>query len=254
MKINDGERINKINDDVTLIESEDGLKFTTDAYLLSAFIKRPKGTTVRAAEFGAGTGVISLLVWARGLADSITAYEVQERFYDIMRRNVEYNGADGAITPRLADVRNVSEASEGCQYDYVFSNPPYMKMGSGRGNDSDEKNIARREVMGVLDDFCAAAARLTKFGGTFYVVYRPERSAELMTSLSRHGLEPKLLTYVHPDSKSRPSLILCAAKRGGNPGLTVTPPLLLYRDGTREETDTHKKIYENGTFPEGFSL
>ncbi len=248
------ERINKINNNVTLIESEDGLKFTTDAYLLSAYVKRPKGTTVKAAEFGAGTGVISLLLRARGLADSITAYEVQERFYDIMCRNVEYNGAEGAVIPRLADVRQLTEATEGCQYDIVFSNPPYMKMGAGRGNDSDEKNIARREVMGVLDDFCAAASRLTKFGGTFYLVYRPERTAELMTSLSNHGLEPKLLTYVHPDSKSRPSLILCAAKRGGNPGLTVTPPLLLYRDGTREETDTFKKIYETGAFPEGFSL
>lgn len=248
------ERINKINDNVTLIESTDGLKFTTDAYLLSAYMKRPKGHHVRAAELGAGTGVISLLIAARGLADFVRAFEVQERFCDIMRRNIEYNSFGDKIEVKCADVRDITEASEGGQFDYVFSNPPYMKLDSGRGNDHDEKNIARREVMGGLNDFCGAASRLCRYGGMFYVVYRPERTAELMVSLSENGFAPKLLTHIHPDTKSRPSLLLCAAKRGGGDGLTVTPPLILYREGTRDETDTIKKIYEVGSFPEEFTL
>ncbi len=252
--LNNGERINKINDNVTLVESVDGLRFTTDAYLLSAYVKRPKGAFVRAAELGAGTGVISLLLVSRGLADSVRAFEVQERFCDIMRRNVLYNGFDGKIKAKCADIRDISEASEGGQFDYVFSNPPYMKLDSGRGNDHDEKNIARREVMGGLHDFCGAASRLCRYGGMFYVVYRPERTAELMVALSDNGFAPKLLTYVHPDVNSHPSLLLCAAKRGGGDGLAVTPPLILYREGTREETDTIKKIYKDGSFPEEYRL
>ncbi len=252
MKINDGERINRINDDVVLIESEDGLKFTTDAYLLSAYVRRPKGRNIRMAELGAGTGVISLLIAARKKADEVTAYEVQSRFCDIIARNIEENGMGDRVSAKCADIRDISEASEGGQYDCVFSNPPYMRSGTGRQNSSDEKSIARHEVMGEISDFCAAASRLTKFGGMFYVVYRPERTSELFTSLSKHGFEPKLLTYVHPDQKSSPSLLLCAAKRGAKPGLTVTPPLFMYGDG-RRESETIKKIYENGTFPEEYT-
>lgn len=253
MNVNDGERINRINDNVTLIESEDGLKFTTDAYLLSAYIRRPKGRRVRSAELGAGTGVISLLIAARGLSDEIVAYEVQPRFCDIIGRNIEYNGMSSRIAVKCADVRELTEVSEGGQFDLVFSNPPYMKPGTGKGNDSDEKNIARHEVFGGIADFCAAASRLCKFGGTFYVVYRPERTSELFSALSSNGFEPKLLTYVYPDENSRPSLLLCAAKRGGKPGLTVTPPLYMYENG-RSESDTVKKIYENGAFPEEYTL
>lgn len=253
MTVNDGERINKINDNVTLIESESGLKFTTDAYLLSAYIRRPKGKCIRAAELGAGTGVISLLACARGLSDEIVAYEVQPRFCDIIGRNIEYNGMSDRISVKCADVRDLTEASEGGQFDLVFSNPPYMKPGTGKGNYSDEKNIARHEVMGGISDFCAAASRLCKFGGTFYIVYRPERTCELFSALTSNGFEPKLLTYIYPDVKSRPSLLLCAAKRGGKSGLTVTPPLYMY-EGGRTESDTVKKIYENGSFPEEYTL
>lgn len=254
MTVNEGERINIINENVTLIESEDGLKFTTDAYLLSAYIRRPKGRgVIRAAELGAGTGVISLLAAARGLADEVVAYEVQPRFCSIISRNVAGNGMNGKISVRCADVRELTEASEGGQFDYIFSNPPYMRPGTGKGNDSDEKNIARHEVFGVIGDFCAAASRLCKFGGTFYVVYRPERTSELFSSLVGNGFEPKLLTYIYPDAKSRPSLLLCAAKRGGKPGLTVTPPLYMYESG-RNESEAVRYIYQNGAFPEEYTL
>ncbi len=254
MTVKDGERIHKINDSVTLIESNDGLKFTTDAYLLSAYVRRPAGKkNVRAAELGAGTGVISLLLAARGRADEIVAYELQERFCDIIARNIEHNGMGHTVKVRCADVRELTEASEGSQFDCVFSNPPYMRVGSGRQNDSDEKTIARHEVNGGIADFCAAAARLCKFGGMFYVVYRPERTSELFCALTAHGFEPKALTYVYPDKDSRPSLLLCAAKRGGKAGLTVTPPLFMFEDG-RRESEAIKKIYENGAFPEEYTL
>ncbi len=249
----DGERINRINDDVMLIESRDGLKFTTDAYLLSAYVRRPKGREIRMAELGAGTGVISLLIASRGTADYVMAYEVQPRFCDIIGRNIELNGMGDRIGVKCADVRELNEASEGCQYDCIFSNPPYMKAGSGRQNATDEKSVARHEIMGGIGDFCAAAARLTKFGGMFYVVYRPERTSELFSALTENGLEPKLLTYIHPDRDSRPSLLLCAARRGGNAGLTVTPPLVMFEDG-RKVSEKVKKIYESGTFPEEYTL
>lgn len=253
MLLKENERINKINDDITLIESENGLKFTTDAYLLSAYIKRPMKKEVTAAELGAGTGVISLLLAARGIANKIVALEIQERFCDIMRRNIEYNSMSDRIECINADVREVSEASVGGQFDIVFSNPPYMKLDSGKGNDRSEKNIARREVMGGLSDFCEAAKRLTRFGGTFYIVYRPERTVDLFDALRHTGFEPKTLTYIYPDTKSKPATVLCSAKRGGKPGLFVTPPLFCYNDGGRVETSTLKKIYEDGTFPEEFT-
>ena len=52
------ERLDEINEDLKLIQRKGGLTFGTDAYLLSAFVK--KNTSGSCADFGCGTGVISL--------------------------------------------------------------------------------------------------------------------------------------------------------------------------------------------------
>lgn len=253
-------RLDRINDDITLVQSTRGLTFTTDAYLLSSFVRCPQGRFGRLLELGAGTGVVSLLLAARGRADAIVAVEAQEKFCDIMRQNIDANGYGGVIKPVFADVRDITEVSLGGQFDGVFSNPPYMRAGSGFESAADEANIARREVLGGLHDFCAAASRLCKNGGMFYVVYRPERLAELFDELRGCGFEPKLLTLVYPDIESKPSLILTAARRGGKPGgLTVAKPLFVYEkphDGgaNRRETDDWRYIYETGRFPEEFTI
>jgi tRNA1Val (adenine37-N6)-methyltransferase len=94
-----------------------------------------------------------------------------------------------------------------------------------------------------------------KYGGTFYTVYRPERLPDLMEALRANRLEPKKLTFVHATAGKAPSMVLVASRLGGNPSLTVTPPLLIYRwDAEREYTDELKRIYESCSFEdlEGF--
>ena len=249
----DGERVDRINDDITLIQMDRGLTFTTDAYLLSAYVRRPAGRYVTAAELGAGTGVVSLLVASRKKADRIAAIEVQESFVSIMRRNADINNLSHVIEPIHSDVRDVKSGVLGT-FDCVFSNPPYMRTDSGFENASDEKNIARREVMGTIEDFCAAAGRLCRYGGMFYVVYRPDRLAELCSALRNNGFEPKAMTFMFADADSAPSLLFCTAKRGGAPGMQVTMPLFVYERGTRTETETFRQIYETGSFPDKFTV
>ena len=66
-------------------------------------------------------------------------------------------------------------------------------------------------------------------------------------------LEPKRITFVHADEKSRASMVLLEAKRGGRCGAFLTRPLLLYKDPShREFSDEMKYIDENGCFPSDF--
>ena len=62
--INEGERLDYVNEDIRLIQSTKGLTFGTDAYMLAAFI-RSEGKNSVAAELGSGTGIISLLCAAK---------------------------------------------------------------------------------------------------------------------------------------------------------------------------------------------
>lgn len=240
------ERLDAVNEKITLIQKKDGLTFGTDAFLLAAFIKAQKNS--RAAELGTGTGIIALLCAARAKLAHIDAIEIQPDFYELTKRNVSLNGFEDIISVINADVRDVNAAFVGKEVDAVFTNPPYMRTDCGSRNVSDRRYIARHEVCGGIDDFCAAAYRLLKHGGKFYCVWRPDRLTALMAAMKANRLEPKKMVFVHADTDSEPSTVLISACKGGAEGLTVMPPLFLYestRDGAsaRVMTDRAKKIY-----------
>ena len=245
--LEDGERLDEVNEKITLIQKKDGLTFGTDAFLLASSIKPlSKGLAV---ELGAGTGIISLLLASRNKFKNITAFEIQEDFASLAKRNVDFNGLDDKIKVVHKDVLLASPADVGAEADVVFTNPPYMKTDSGKRNLTDYKYIARHEVCGSINDFCASAFRLLKHGGKFYVVWLPDRMTDLICAMRDNRLEPKTVTFVHADKNSSPSMMLVSAIKGGASGMTVTSPLFLYNENDRTKmTDEATKIYDTMSF------
>ena len=246
-KLLPNERLDKVNENITLIQKKDGLTFGTDAFLLASFIKSTPSKT--AAELGAGTGIISLLLAERNKLKKIHAIEIQNEFSELIERNVELNSLTEKVISINADVTKIRSEDIGGEVDVIFSNPPYMKTTSGKRNESDAKYIARHEVCGDIKDFCKAGFRLLKHGGKFYVVWRPDRLCDLLYAMRENRLEPKIITFVHADTESEPSIVLVSAIKGGASGATVTPPLFLYTDKTHtSESDKTKRIYETLSF------
>lgn len=247
------ERLDKVNEKITIIQKKDGLTFGTDAYLLAAFMKEQK--RAHAVELGAGTGIISLLCAAKGRFSHIDAIEIQEDFFKLTDRNIKINGFEDTVTAHLFDAREISSNTFGREADVVFTNPPYMRVDSGARNLSDRKYIARHEVCGDVGDFCRAAYRLLKHGGYFYCVWRPDRLSSLMAAMRENRLEPKVCCFVHADAEAEPSMVLISAIKGGAEGLRVMPPLLLHEvradeNQARELTDRAKRIYDTMSFTE----
>ena len=76
---------------------------------------------------------------------------------------------------------------------------------------------------------------LLRWGGSFCLVHKPERLADLCCALRARGLEPKRLRLVCRRAGDAPSLLLLEARRGGRPGLDIAAPLCL-EDGTGRPT------------------
>ena len=236
----------EINEKLHLIQRAGGLAFGTDSYLLAAFARPcPDGTAV---ELGGGSGAVSLLCASREKYAKILCAEIQPEYADLIRRNAELNGLEQKITAAETDVRTLTVRDTGGEVNAVFSNPPYMKPGTGKSNASPEMNAARREENGSIRDFCTAAGRLLRWGGCFSVVYRPERFAELTVSLRLAGLEPKRAVFVHPSVNAPPSLVLTEAKKGAGEGLNISRPLIVYRDADNTTyTDDMRAVYDGFT-------
>ena len=241
------ERFDKVNENLTLIQKKDGLTFGTDAFLLASFIKSTPSK--KAAELGSGTGIISLLLAQRNKLSQIYAIEIQEDFADITEKNAEFNKLGDKIKAVNADVTQIKAIDIDGEVDVVFTNPPYMKVDSGKRNDSDAKYIARHEVCGDINAFCSAGFRLLKHGGKFYVVWRPDRLCDLFFALRKNRLEPKIITFVHADTQSEPSIVLVSAIKGGASGAKVTSPLFLYEDKAHTKmSEQAERIYNTLSF------
>ena len=128
-----------------------------------------------------------------------------------------------------------------------------MKSNSGQNNTLDKKAIARHEICGDIGDFCLAAKRKLKYGGSFYAVYRPDRLCDLLSAMREHTLEPKRMTFVHADTESEASMVLIEAKRGGRSGMMLTKPLIIYKDTTHQTYGADMEyIMEKGSFPDAY--
>lgn len=238
------ERLDLVNDKLSLIQNTEGLTFGTDALLLAGYVS---GKFRRGCELGGGSGIISLLLLTRDKLDECVVLDVQEEYARLTERNAEHNGLSHRLTSVCSDLRDYRCDGE---FDLVYTNPPYMKATSGKMCEQDKKSIARHELHGTIEDFTRGAARMLKYGGTLAVVYRPDRLCDLMCAMREARIEPKRVTFVHADTESEPSMVLVMGKSGGKSGMTLTRPLIIYADKTHTKYSADMDyIMENGVFP-----
>ena len=239
----ENERVDAVDSKINLIQKKDGFAYGTDAVMLAAYIRKMSKKT--AVEFGAGTGIISLLCEEYKKLGKIYSVEVQNDYYDLLKRNIALNKSE--VNPIKSDIRTLTPVDFGGEVDVVFSNPPYMKTDSGFANTDIGKNTARHEVEGGIEDFCKSASKILKHGGLFYCVYRPDRAIDLICSMRKYNLEPKRMTYVYPYVDSRACLMLVEAKKGALPSLYLTKPFVIFKSATEKNTDNSddmNKVYK----------
>ena len=74
-----------------------------------------------------------------------------------------------------------------------------------------------------VEELCRTAGRLTRTGGRFALVYRPERLAELFAALQAARLEPKRLQLLAYHREKSPYAVLVETVKEGGPGLEILP-------------------------------
>ncbi len=178
-------RLDEAAPGVIIEQFENGFSYGTDAVELASFVSFKRGA--KGAELGTGTGIIPILICTDGenkrYPEKIYAFEIQEKYAALSASNVKRNGLDDKIEVICADMKNASrimgEKGIFSELDFVFSNPPYMKMTSGFLNETEDKVIARHEAAATIFDVCDAASKLLRHGGDFLLCTAPTDCAIL---------------------------------------------------------------------------
>ncbi len=225
--IKENERIDDLQrNGYRIIQDPDRFCFGMDAVLLSGFATAKKGDKV--LDMGTGTGIIPILMEAKTEAEHLTGLEIQPESADMALRSVQLNGLEDKISIVTGDIKEAKNLFPKASFQVITSNPPYMIGQHGLVNPHSEKAIARHEVLCTLEDVIENAAALLVPGGHFYMVHRPFRLAEIMTTLVKYRLEPKRMQLVYPYIDKEPNMVLIEATRGGKSRLQVEKPLIVY--------------------------
>lgn len=198
-----------------------------DSFVLSSLPVLRRG--LRVFDLGCGTGLLSLLLLQRQRDLTVTGLDIQPEAVRLAKLAAEENGLTDRLTFQCGDLRTA--ALPAGAFDLVVCNPPYFPPGSGPLPEGESRRAARTEACCTLEDVCRVAARLLRWGGAFCLVHKPERLTDLACQLRQTALEPKRLRMVAVRPERAPSLLLLEARRGGRPGLTVEPPLILETPG-----------------------
>ena len=213
--------------------------FGTDALLLASFAC-PKQKD-RAADLGAGCGIIPFYWLRSGCRGKIWGIDIQQNAFELMTQSAAMNADAGNFVPLRADLRELRGVIEAGSLDVVVMNPPYKPAGAGILSASETDQIARHETACTFDDVCESAAYLLRFGGRFAACFRPERLCDMLAAMRARKLEPKRLRFVAQRPGGAPWLTLCEARAGGKPGLTVLPELYIESDEMRSIIGEYRK-------------
>lgn len=197
----------------TLTQSDEFFKLGRDSVLLARFCTVKPGW--RVCDLGCGVGSLLLLLSQREERLERTGVELNPGAAELARRNLERNGLAGTVL--TGDLRDRS-LLPGDGFQLVVSNPPYFRAGSGKSG-----GMARMDDNCSVEELCQAAARLTRTGGRFALVYRPERLAELFAALQSVKLEPKRMQLLAYSPAHVPYAVLVECVREGGPGLDILP-------------------------------
>src|SRR3990172_1672793 len=205
--------------DIKIFQPAKGYRFSIDAVLLGCFIaKKPYK---RAIEFGAGCGIISLILARELRQTAITAVEIQESLVKLAQKNAALNQCEHQITVLHEDINRLPLSFKPGTFDLVFSNPPFRKSKTGKLSPFHEKSVARHEILIDLESLIKTAAVLLDNRGTFSLVYHPFRLVELIRLLNKHRLEPKRMRLVHNCSDEPATMVLLEAVKGAGAWLYV---------------------------------
>ncbi|MGN1106829.1 MAG: tRNA1(Val) (adenine(37)-N6)-methyltransferase, partial [Huintestinicola sp.] len=155
--------------------------------------------------------------------------DIQEQAIQQFKVTVERSSLED-VYPLHMDLKSLTKEAPLDICDLVTCNPPYKAYKAGIESELDAHKIARHEILCNINDVCAAAKKLLKFGGRLCICNRPERLADVIAAMRSNGIEPKNLRFVSKSPDSAPWLFLIEGRKGGGAFMKVMPQL--YISGT----------------------
>jgi tRNA1(Val) A37 N6-methylase TrmN6 len=225
--MNDIRQIRLVAEGLWLVQSPRLHSVTTDAVLLAAFAKIPRGKPV--ADLGCGNGPLGILLLARtDRPAQVVGVDILPEACALARESARLSGCAATYQIAEGDYCQPLPQLPAGRFGLVVCNPPYFEPDGQQLALSPQRAGARHETTADLAATIAAAYRLLSYRGRLAMCLPPARLGEACYQLEKNCCHLKRLQLVHPRVGQMASLCLLEGVRGSKPGAEILPPLFLH--------------------------
>lgn len=209
-----------------IYQNEDYFKFSIDSILLAEIVKFKKNKN-KLLDMCSGNASVPLILNTRNKDLEITAIELQKEIFELGKKSIEINNVD-KIEFINDDVKNISKYTNNTKFDYITCNPPYFKTNPDINiNDNSIKAIARHELTITLEDIISIASKNINYNGTFYLVHKDFRLADIIVLLNKYNFGVKRVVPIYNDENSECTSILVESVYNGENYVKITKPIYI---------------------------
>jgi tRNA1Val (adenine37-N6)-methyltransferase len=211
---------------VQVIQARRGYRASEDALILAWFVGIRPGELV--LDVGTGAGAIAFGLAVREPAAMVVGLELQGPLADRARRGSVLNGLESRVSIIRGDARTADRLFRPGRFDVVVCNPPYHRPGRGVVNRTEEKALARHQLMLPCGDLFRVAAALLHRGGRLGIIYPAQRFDEMKDPMKDAGLAASRMLWIQPRKDVASRLVCVEARPRAGSGPLVEESLILY--------------------------
>ena len=213
-----------------IFQDEDEFKYTSDALILSSFVKAGQ----RALDLGCGNGILSLRICPR--FSEVHAVDKNKNVLEAFKKSISFNKLEDKINLLEEDIFNLKSHYDTNYFDAVVFNPPYYDYENMKFETSQAKHFFDIEASLYIINY------LLKNSGSLYIIYPTYRLAEVIYKINKNGLKVKNIINIHGNKNKKAKSSIIVAKKQANFGNDFRD--FYIRDGL-DYTDKMKRVYRN---------
>jgi len=182
----------------TIQQDRCAMKIGTDGVLLGAWVSLENNPD-SVLDIGAGTGILSLQLAQRCLAETIEAIEIDEGAFEQCVENFESSPwGDRLFCFHASAQEFATEVEE--EYDLIISNPPFYS--DDYKSEDTSRNTARFTDTLPFRDLAIVAFQFLSENGIFALILPRKEEEHFITLASEVGLFPKRICRVRGTATS----------------------------------------------------
>lgn len=135
----------------------------------------------------------------------IYGVEIQGDVAELAKESVKLNKLEEKIQILNMDLKDLRDRFSKASFDTIISNPPYMKTGSAILNEEENFALSRHEIACSFEDIISVSDYLLKPLGKIYLVHRPNRLVDILSTMRQYRIEPKYIRFVQPRWDKNPT-------------------------------------------------